>query len=205
MLQDFNFKIAHKVGTRHANADALSHNLVGSHDEDEDFGVEIQDEKKNVSVAQIWKSTTMSSHILAISQTIDTRLMQRGEHEEINQFGEFVEENFKPSAKVPTPKRKVNRISAQDTSYWGLICKAQEMVDAKINPVDVSNSEEDIEIKEIGKQMDIQKDETCMILLFGGTLDQVLDDAIEVDRAKFLLNYHSRRDAVFQESGGAKT
>jgi hypothetical protein len=35
----------------HANADALGHNLVGSHDEDEDFGVEIQDEMKNVSVA----------------------------------------------------------------------------------------------------------------------------------------------------------
>ncbi len=29
--------------------------------------------------------------------------------------------------------------------------------------------------------MDIWKDETCMILLFGGTLDQVLDDAVEVD------------------------
>jgi hypothetical protein len=39
--------------------------------------------------------------------------------------------------------------------------------------------------------MDIWKDETSMILLAGGTLDQVLDDAIEVDRAKKrLLNYH---------------
>jgi hypothetical protein len=32
MLQDFNLKIVHKVGARHANADALSYNLVGSHD-----------------------------------------------------------------------------------------------------------------------------------------------------------------------------
>jgi hypothetical protein len=39
------------------------------------------------------------------------------------------------------------------------------MVDVEINPIDVSSSEEDIEIKEIGKQMDISKDETCMILL----------------------------------------
>jgi hypothetical protein len=51
MFQDFNFKIVHKVGARHANDDALNHNPVGSHDEDEDFGVEIQDEKKNVNVA----------------------------------------------------------------------------------------------------------------------------------------------------------
>jgi hypothetical protein len=50
MLQDFNFKIVHKVGARHANADALSHNQVDSHDEDEDFGMEIQDERKDASV-----------------------------------------------------------------------------------------------------------------------------------------------------------
>jgi hypothetical protein len=51
MFQDFTIKIVHRAETRHVNVDALSCNLVGSHDEDEDFGVEIQDEKKNVSVA----------------------------------------------------------------------------------------------------------------------------------------------------------
>jgi hypothetical protein len=60
------------------NVDALSHNLVGSHDEDEDFGVEIPDEKKNVSVAQVWKSTTLNPHIFIISQVVDAELMQRG-------------------------------------------------------------------------------------------------------------------------------
>jgi hypothetical protein len=50
MLQDFNFKIVHRAQVKHVNADALSRNPVGSHDEDEDFGVEIQDEKKNVNV-----------------------------------------------------------------------------------------------------------------------------------------------------------
>jgi hypothetical protein len=50
MLQDFNFKIVHMAGARHANANALNHILVGLHDEDQDFGVEIQDEKKNVDV-----------------------------------------------------------------------------------------------------------------------------------------------------------
>ncbi len=51
MLQNFNFKIFHKARARHANDDALRCNLVGSHDEDEDFGVEIQNEKTNVSLA----------------------------------------------------------------------------------------------------------------------------------------------------------
>jgi hypothetical protein len=65
------------------------------------------------------------------------------------------------------------------------------MVDVEINPIDVSSSEEDIEIEEIGKHMDIWKDETCMTLLSRGTLDQVLDDVIKVDRDKRrLFNYH---------------
>ncbi len=84
MLQNFNFKFVHKVRVKHANADALSRNPIGSHDEDENFGVDIQDEKKNVSVAQVWKSTTLSPQILTISQTVDVELMQRGEQEEIN-------------------------------------------------------------------------------------------------------------------------
>ncbi len=53
MLQDFNFKIFHKAGVRHANADALSYNLVDSHDEDDNFGMEVQDEKKNANVVQV--------------------------------------------------------------------------------------------------------------------------------------------------------
>ncbi len=117
MLQNFNFKIVHRVGARHANADALSHNPVGSHDENEDFGVEIQDEKKNVNVAQVWKSTTLSPHIFTISQDVDVELMQRGEQEEINQFGELAEENFDILVEVLVPKRKASRISALDTNY----------------------------------------------------------------------------------------
>ncbi|CAM6020256.1 unnamed protein product [Sphagnum balticum] len=121
MLQDFNFKIVHKVRARRANVDALSCNPVDSHDEDEDFGMEIHDDKKDV-----------------------------------------------------------------------------EMVDAEINPIDVSNSEEDNEVGETGKQMDIWKDETYMVLLSRGIMDQVLDDAIEVDRAKRRwLNYHWKEDTLF--------
>ncbi len=37
-----------------------------------------------------------------------------------------------------------------------------------------------------------------MVLLFRGTLNQVLDDSIEVDRAKRrLLNYHWKEDTLF--------
>jgi hypothetical protein len=46
--------------------------------------------------------------------------------------------------------------------------------------------------------MDIWKDETNMILLFRSTLDQMMDDAIDVDQTKRrLLNYHWREDTLF--------
>ncbi len=50
MLQEFNFKIVHKARARHAKDEALSRNLIDSHDEDEDFGMEIQDDKKDANV-----------------------------------------------------------------------------------------------------------------------------------------------------------
>jgi len=72
------------------------------------------------------------------------------------------------------------------------------MVDAKMNSIDVSNNEEDNGVEETAKQMDIWKDETCMVLLSGGILDQVLNDVVEVDRAKRrLLNYHWTEDTLF--------
>ncbi len=43
LLQDYNFKIVHRPGIRHANADALSRNPVGKAMDDEDFQHEIQD------------------------------------------------------------------------------------------------------------------------------------------------------------------
>jgi len=44
LLQDYSFKIVHRQGMRHANADALSRNLVGRAMDDEDFQQEVQDD-----------------------------------------------------------------------------------------------------------------------------------------------------------------
>jgi hypothetical protein len=56
--------------------------------------------------------------------------MQKEDQEEINQSGEFAEENSNLLTKVPTLKRKAKRYAILDTNYWGLICKPHEMVDA---------------------------------------------------------------------------
>jgi len=44
LLQDYNFKIVHRPGMKHANADALNQNPVGKAMDDEDFQQEIQDD-----------------------------------------------------------------------------------------------------------------------------------------------------------------
>ncbi len=44
MLHDFSFKIVHRPGKRHANADALSRNPVGQAANDDDYRQEIQDD-----------------------------------------------------------------------------------------------------------------------------------------------------------------
>jgi len=44
LLQDYSFKIVHRLGMRHANVDALSRNPVGQAMDDEDFHQEIQDD-----------------------------------------------------------------------------------------------------------------------------------------------------------------
>jgi hypothetical protein len=65
-------------------------------------------------------------------------------------------------------------------------------------PIDVTSSEEDIELEEIGKQMDIWKDEISMILLSCGIMHKVLVNVIEVHQAKRkLLNYHWKDDTLF--------
>jgi len=41
MLQDFSFKILHRLGLKHTNVDALSRNLVGPAIDDDNFSEEI--------------------------------------------------------------------------------------------------------------------------------------------------------------------
>ncbi len=43
MLQDFSFKILHRLGLKHTNVDALSRNQVGEATDGDDFSEEIQD------------------------------------------------------------------------------------------------------------------------------------------------------------------
>ncbi len=124
MLQDFNFKIVHRARVKHANVDVLNRNQVDSHDEDEDFGMEVQDEKKNVNVVQVWNSSALSPHILTISQFVDVELMQKEGHEEVNLFGEFAKENSNLFDEGPIPKRKAKGVSITDVDYWGLVCEA---------------------------------------------------------------------------------
>jgi len=55
---------------------------------------------RRILVWHIWKSTTLSPHILTISQDIGVELMENKKHEEINQCREFAKENLNILAEV---------------------------------------------------------------------------------------------------------
>ncbi len=123
----------------------------------------------------------MNPHIFTLSQFVDVELTHKEGEEEVNLFGEFAKENSNLLAEAPFPKRRAKGVSMTNADYWGLVCETQEIMDAEMNSIDVSNSEEDNGGDEIGKHMDIWKDETCMVLLSRRTLDQMLDDVVEID------------------------
>jgi hypothetical protein len=77
--------------------------------------------------------------------------MQKEGHEKTNMFREFAKENPNLLVEAPIPKRGAKGAPIAYVDYWGLVCEAQEMVDAKMNSIDVSNNEEDIGVDETGK------------------------------------------------------
>jgi hypothetical protein len=90
----------------------------------------------------------LSPHILTLSQSVHVEA--KGQ-EGVNLSGEFAKKNSNLLAEALIPKRRAKGASIIDVDYWGLFCKAQEMVDAEMNSIDVSNIEEDNGVDKIGK------------------------------------------------------
>jgi hypothetical protein len=50
MLQDFQFKIIHRAGSKHLNVDALCRNLVCFLEDDEDFGSDVTEQEVQLGI-----------------------------------------------------------------------------------------------------------------------------------------------------------
>ncbi len=50
MLQVFQFKIIHRIRSRHLNVDALSRNLVNFPKDDEDFGSDVMEQEEQLGI-----------------------------------------------------------------------------------------------------------------------------------------------------------
>ncbi len=81
LLQDYNFKIVHRPGVRHANADALSRNPIGRAVDDEDFQQEIQDELHTQH-----GDTEMAEKVLSVRH--DQHLVWRGNMRQVREHTE---------------------------------------------------------------------------------------------------------------------
>ncbi len=61
ILEDFHFKIVHRLGSKHSNVDALNRNHVFVSDEEEDFQAYILDQTTTISKA-VMESGNRSFH-----------------------------------------------------------------------------------------------------------------------------------------------
>ncbi len=81
LLQDYSFKIVHRPGARHANADALSRNPVGRALDDEDFQQEIQDDPHTQH-----GGAEMAEKVLSVQH--DQHLVWRGNRSQVREHTE---------------------------------------------------------------------------------------------------------------------
>ncbi len=64
MLQDFQFKIIHCARSQHLNVDALSWNLVGFLEEDEDFGSDVLKQENQPGVTPLLAKCNFANEVI---------------------------------------------------------------------------------------------------------------------------------------------
>ncbi len=164
MLQDFHFKIFHRVGAKHANIDALSRNLVGNYEVDEVFGNEIQDldrltlEISMSSIAQGGEAINNLFIVMEVDATLDHIEDQTQKGNEITLYQDEEQDqrkNFEQQGPKYIPQ-----------GYWNLAHEAQTLVDkAKTKLVVKLEMDED----EQNHYSNIWEDPLSMKLLTGGS------------------------------------
>jgi hypothetical protein len=126
MLQDFQFKIIHHAGSRHLNVDALSRNLVGFLEEDEDFGSDVleQEEQPGITPLPTRNNATNEASInLFILQHSEQEVNDVEEHHAQSECGR---QNTNSHSEEGLPP--MNHMECRK-----MVVEAQTMVDEAIN------------------------------------------------------------------------
>jgi len=63
MLQDFQFKIIHRLGSRHLNIDALSQNRVGFPKKDENFGSDVMEHEEQLGITTVFARSNATNEV----------------------------------------------------------------------------------------------------------------------------------------------
>jgi len=204
MLQDFSFKILHRLGLRHTNADALSRNPMGQATDDDDFGEEIRD----VGSPQ---TDTREREALLIQPGEgkewpgDRRKDRKCVHQQLYMVDMVSEEDQTESEPYETEVTRKSKIvqgegvevmlKRRRTLHFDkrqqldLILEAQELAkfgDQELSPTE-SDEEEDQELD--AKCIDIWEDAVCLGLLKNGTLPDSMDLEESKRARKRVSNY----------------
>ncbi len=119
MLQNFQFKIVHHIGSRHLNVDVLNHNPMSISKEDEDFGCDELEHKDKLGNTSTW----LKDNEIVINMFI----LQHIHEEAINDAKEQVEDGQERQIEDSMSKKKLHPMIHDDNRI--MIVEAHIMVD----------------------------------------------------------------------------
>jgi len=123
MLKDFQFKIIHRARNKHLNVDVLSRNVVGSPEEDEDFGSDVMEHEEKLGIAPTSAKSNATNEVNINMFT----LQLAGQAEENVKEHHLVGDRGGPSTNSPL-EEGLPYVDQMD--YKRMVVEAQIMVDA---------------------------------------------------------------------------
>jgi hypothetical protein len=185
MLQDFQFKIIHRVGSQHLNIDALNKNLVDFPKEDEDFGCNVmeQEDKPRVTPSPI-ESDFANEVVINLfilqhidQETNDAKAHLVGSECDGQSVDSFSEEKLSPINHVKYRRTVVEIQNMEDEAKDRHKCKSVEIV--------IQCEDDQL------RQMDIWENKVLIVFLTSGNLEAKIYDSTNIKKAKKqVIKYH---------------
>ncbi|CAK9872040.1 unnamed protein product [Sphagnum jensenii] len=167
-ILDFSFKVVHRPGLKHVNADALSRNLVGQAADDDNFSGEIQDDS-NIQNDPAEATDQEEAHQLFMLDVVTAT----NTNEEVVPHMEVVGAADDEDLGATDGKQTLQKGTAKyydKRQQLELVLAAQELSEFGGLEVDPTGSGDEENFEMDTKGIDIKRDATCLELLKEGML-----------------------------------
>jgi hypothetical protein len=225
MLQDFSFKILHRPGLRHTNADALSRNPVGQATDDDDFGEKIQDVRSPLNDTFKRKGEALliqtgegrkwlgvrrkdrecvqqhacCDHVSNQQLYMVAIVSEEGQAKELEPHeAEITRESELMQDENVRVALKRRRPQCYDKrQQLELVLAAQQLFESGECDLAAAGSDEEDEWGAITMHQDIWEEVTYMDLLQGGMLPDTIDPGESKRAKKRISNYHWQDQSLY--------